>query len=371
MKKVISRLATFFIFLNLFISCQGLAPSGTEETFWPRNRTAGTAFNPEPEAEEETERLVLYPSYLALTTSGNRTPLSAVPNSDQTSLSDKILWDSDDEGIATVDDEGVVTPIASGTTMIRARLRGLSGSSYVVVREEPATADKTAAPPPASSAEETEPVLVEMPSSTEESVRPSEMIQQAQCDRPRVGVDPFADQVVEYQLGIDGGFNEDLMPEIVLGPPRAHPASPQNGSTHVFSLGIGGKIILEFTDWLPCDGPGTDLIVFENPMYNYTEWARVAVSQDGLQFYPFPCFPDSPGRPGCAGVRPVFANPEINEINPTDPDEAGGDLFDLADVGLDWARFILIRDLRSKRFYGENKAGFDLDAAAVVNGRNP
>ena len=75
------------------------------------------------------------------------------------------------------------------------------------------------------------------------------------------------------------------------------------------------------------------------------------------------------GSPGCAGVNPVLAN-RTNGVDPTDPALAGGDAFDLADVGLARARYVRIRDSGVNPYEGTT-GGFDLDALAVVNGEPP
>jgi hypothetical protein len=69
--------------------------------------------------------------------------------------------------------------------------------------------------------------------------------------------------------------------------------------------------------------------------------------------------------------HPVYANPDTPEgrdIDPTDPEKAGGDAFDLADVGLRVARFIRITDLDNGSG-DKGTAGFDLDAVAAVHSR--
>jgi hypothetical protein len=81
-----------------------------------------------------------------------------------------------------------------------------------------------------------------------------------------------------------------------------------------------------------------------------------------------PCDFDGPELTGCAGRSPVFANVDDNDIDPTDPDVAGGDAFDLANVGMTRARFVRIVDSGVDRGFGTDNAGFDLDAVAVVHG---
>ena len=72
--------------------------------------------------------------------------------------------------------------------------------------------------------------------------------------------------------------------------------------------------------------------------------------------------------PGCAGVTPTFSHPD-NSVSPNDPEVSGGDAFDLADLGLQSARFVRIRDTGTNPYEGV-AGGFDLDAVAVVNGED-
>ncbi|MCE9670590.1 cell surface protein [Myxococcus stipitatus] len=184
--------------------------------------------------------------------------------------------------------------------------------------------------------------------------------------------DPYADEVVQFTPGPGAGFGQDRFPDVVLGPPVG--AGLDSGSLDVLSLGKGGTIVLRFTDLAVMDGPGVDLLVFENPFLiaggpsAFTERARVAVSDDGVLWFEFPCAPSDAagGYPGCAGVKPVTANP-ANGVSATDPAVAGGDGFDLATVGLTRARYVRIVDAGTNGSSGTS-AGFDLDGVAVVNG---
>ncbi len=183
--------------------------------------------------------------------------------------------------------------------------------------------------------------------------------------------DPYADEVVEYVPGEGAGFGQDRFPSVVLGPPAG--VGPDNGSLDVLSLGRGGHITLRFTDVAVIDGPGVDLLVFENAFAtpgggSYAETGLVEVSDDNVTWKAFPCaFRDAAARyPGCAGVHPVQANP-ANGVSATDPAVAGGDSFDLATVGLARARYVRITDSGANG-YGDTAGGFDLDAVAVVNG---
>ncbi len=106
--------------------------------------------------------------------------------------------------------------------------------------------------------------------------------------------------------------------------------------------------------------PGND------PDFGFFELAKVEVSFDGETWTEFPY--DTGSRKGCAGHHPVLANAEKNEVDPTDPKVAGGDQFDLKEVGVKIVRFVRITDVQS--FGGDDgAAGFDLDAIAAVHSR--
>ncbi|MFP6765555.1 MAG: hypothetical protein VB858_18145 [Planctomycetaceae bacterium] len=184
---------------------------------------------------------------------------------------------------------------------------------------------------------------------------------------------PFPDRVVMFQRGSGGGNGEDRLPQIVLGAPRG--AGRLKASTHVLSLGERGFITLEFVDNEVFDGPGPDFIVFENPFlaeqgndpdFGFFELAKVEVSVDGERWVEFPY--DTASRKGCAGHRPVLAHAKKNQIDPTDPKQAGGDPFDLRTVGLKVIRFIRITDVQGAGG-DDGAAGFDLDAVAACHSR--
>ncbi len=181
---------------------------------------------------------------------------------------------------------------------------------------------------------------------------------------------PYAIAVASFEPGEQAGFGEDALPDVVLGPPRG--GGDAMGSLDVLSLGVGGSIVLEL-GVEAVDGPGPDLLVFENAFRAggtgplFAEPGHVAVSADGAHFTEWPCAPEADGFPGCAGVSAVYANAETNEIDPLDPAAAGGDAFDLADLGVARARFVRIRDSGIDRGFGSPSGGFDLDAIAVVN----
>jgi hypothetical protein len=187
--------------------------------------------------------------------------------------------------------------------------------------------------------------------------------------------DPCADAVTAYTAGTNGGFQQDLLPDLVLGAPYGAGAASQ--SLDVVSLGDNGSITVAFTDNRIVDGSGADFTIFENvfiPQNSpspFIEAGVVAASADGVTFF---TFPHGAGPTGTAGLTPVYANPDHNTIDPRTPD-AGGDSFDLASVGLAHARFLRITDPgASIDDYGNHfptpgpgKSGFDLDAAIALH----
>ena len=194
-----------------------------------------------------------------------------------------------------------------------------------------------------------------------------------------IRADRFATRVVSFTPGPCAGFGASVMPDIVLGPPAG--AGRLKGSLDVVSLGVGGEIVLSFEPNEIVDGAGPDFIVFENAFYAggnasqpSADLGAVAVSADGVSWREYPCAPATSAPYGaCAGWHPVYASPG-NGVSPFDPEVAGGEAYDLADVGLSSARFVRIRDLGTATCGSEPRpvnSGFDLDAVAIVHARTP
>jgi hypothetical protein len=181
---------------------------------------------------------------------------------------------------------------------------------------------------------------------------------------------PYASEVISFEPGENGGYGMKDFPDVVLGPPRGKGTGA--GSLDVLSLGVGGEIVLGFGEREIEDGPGPDFIVFENvfwangdPDQAFIEPGEVAVSDDGDHWQTFPCDPQA-GREdtGCAGLHPTLVY-DTDGSDPLDPDQTGGDAFDLSAVQLRTARYVRIRDLSDD---GEGTTGgFDLDAVGLVN----
>ncbi len=167
--------------------------------------------------------------------------------------------------------------------------------------------------------------------------------------------------------GVGAGFGADRFPEIIYGPP--HGGGDHGGSTDVLSLGTDGEIVVGFGGSGVVDGEGADFIVFENAFLTgkkpFKELGQISVSDDGTTWTAFPCKQDALPYTGCAGWHPVYSNPK-NCVSPYDPVAAGGDVFDLATIGVKTARFIKIVDLHNTGWTG-GTTGFDLDAIAVIH----
>jgi hypothetical protein len=213
----------------------------------------------------------------------------------------------------------------------------------------------------------------------------------------------FPDQVTDFTPGSGAGFGQGFFPGNVLGPPNgsANPATPNFAEPDLLSLGDGGTITLRFAQNRIVDQPGPDLVVFENalqplsqPTQSFSETATVSVSDDGTSWvtFPFNFVPPADGVSilekanfaGLAGVNPVFSSPS-NGISPFDLLVSGGDLFDLAQVGLASAQYVRIRDTGTtgptqtvdgdgdivddpgNSFSFQGSAGFDLDAVAAIH----
>jgi len=216
-------------------------------------------------------------------------------------------------------------------------------------------------------------------------------------------VDCLADAVVSFTSGFadpNSGFRYAELPGIVLGPPGD--SLPTQGATSVVSLGRGGSITLAFTDNVVVDAPGPDFIIFENAFFKgsvpssptstcniFAEPGSVEVSANGFAWTAFPydtaalAFVGTDQTPcsalpllhGLAGLTPTFTGNWTVSDDPGVWDAggiggvsgAGGDAFDLADVGLAQARYVRITDLNLGTGFAGSAEGFDLDAVVALH----
>lgn len=187
--------------------------------------------------------------------------------------------------------------------------------------------------------------------------------------------DVWLDVVREFVPGAFAGFGQENLPWVVLGPPV--PGGPTQGSTDVVSLGDGGRIEVSFRDNVVFDGPGDDLVIFENPFHIgsetgelFTEYAYVEVSLDGSAWTRFPVDPVT--GEGLAGGNAVLPD----AVDPLAAD-TGGDRFDIGVLGLAFVRHVRLIDAGSEiedvgnQVPPANQGGFDLDAAAALHSTPP
>ncbi|MDX2177641.1 MAG: hypothetical protein SF028_14350 [Candidatus Sumerlaeia bacterium] len=211
--------------------------------------------------------------------------------------------------------------------------------------------------------------------------------------------------VESFTPGIGAGFGSAFFPANVLAGPDGGenpPFLPNASEQQLLALGSGGAIVLRWDGDVILDGPGPDFIVFENVFLEQTtgnpfmEAGIVSAGKTATALETFPFrFEPPPGwdagnpfaipltavnLPGVAGTQPTLAT-AANGIDPADPALAGGNAFDLADLGLTWAGHIEIRDpkgpLEPGAALGSNGLpiydtpvglnGFDLDTVVAIH----
>ncbi|RLF57404.1 MAG: hypothetical protein DRN27_07850, partial [Thermoplasmata archaeon] len=151
----------------------------------------------------------------------------------------------------------------------------------------------------------------------------------------------FVTDIVAYS----GPTPEDIYK--IEGGPRG--CGSDCGSMHTLKLGNNGLVTVVF-DVVIVNGVGDDFIVFENPfLLNdtsdevFAELVYVEVSSDNVSFARFPSISTTAAPVGnqginihnvtnLGGVHPVLAHVFENNLNPFNPEEAGGDPFNLDDL---------------------------------------
>ncbi|MGQ9863627.1 MAG: hypothetical protein ACUVRD_03970 [Bacteroidia bacterium] len=179
-------------------------------------------------------------------------------------------------------------------------------------------------------------------------------------------------RVRNYLLGNTQTFGHTYFPSNVLGTicTTSTPTVPCADPKQICSIGrLGsqdGYVELEFDPPI-VDGPGADFTVFENPFFYgdppqvFDEWMRIEVSQDGDVWHAFPydtvtgAYMAGRTPTGCAGC---------SMINWQNPAQSGGDTFDLAWVGLRWARYVRVID--ATRYQSPDRLAADLDGIVAI-----
>ena len=194
------------------------------------------------------------------------------------------------------------------------------------------------------------------------------------------GIQGTIDSVVYFKPG-EYIFQDSVnkyFPENIFGLPSslASKDTPEARPEEIMSLGLGGEIIVTFKDFILKDREGVDFVIFENAFINpfnqgiFSEPAKVSVSKDGINFIEFQY--DSMSLVGLAGITPTNNVSKIWQY----PD-CGGDGFDLAQLGLDYIKYIKITDIseiietlpESSKYWNPPYllSGFDLDAIVAYN----
>jgi len=146
------------------------------------------------------------------------------------------------------------------------------------------------------------------------------------------------------------------------GPPQGGTTRAANSNVdQLVTIPNGGQLTIALDGVVVRDGPGPDIRIFENPFHvsgdafrRWMEPATVEVSADGVQWHAFPVERDDARRgdgmdpryyvSGFVGIESVLADPLARASDVGRP-QAGGDAFDLADVGLSEVRYIRINDV--------------------------
>jgi hypothetical protein len=203
---------------------------------------------------------------------------------------------------------------------------------------------------------------------------------------------PFATEVVSYAAGanVPPGYDD---PSAALGSPvRSTGTGPFDGdigpfnapytADQVVSIGAGGSLVVRFDHRVADDATnayGIDLLVFGNAFLGldfetglangtiFDEPARVAVSQNGVDWIDVPLFADgmfptlayanNPNGPfGSGGTGPTcytcpvdpslalgdFAGLDVNQIAALYGGAGGGLGIDLAPLGLPWIEYVRV-----------------------------
>lgn len=188
------------------------------------------------------------------------------------------------------------------------------------------------------------------------------------------------DTVHYYFQGVaeDSLLNNPNFPNNIYGIPsrKASKNIPTSSLKEIEAIGIGGEIIVGFKGKVVVNKPGPDFVIFENAFVNpvtfgiFAEPAIISVSKDGKNYFEFPF--DKNSLEGLAGLNPTYGDKD-----PFNYEISGGDAFDLDLVGLDYIKYIKIKDTtmiikgltNSHKYWSPEflLTGFDLDAVVGIN----
>lgn len=288
-------------------------------------------------------------------------------------VNSSVKWFSSDERVVTVSANGTIAGVGPGTATVKASVTGSADLLAVTVVSNPvgfdAIHDAENAPNGLGTGDFGESGAPDGGENDADAASNDDGLNGNDAapaiEDPADPSDRFlnGNDTIELLIGENGGYGSAHMPGIIYGAPVAT-------YTDVVSLGGGGEITIELGGYIIADGDGADFTVFENARAGWTEPGFVSVSEDGEDYVGFPCDAGL-GYAGCAGLtETTYSN---NETDYVDPSVSGGDAYDLADVGLQTAKFIRIvdaNDCDNPLVCVPDKVGFDLDAVVIVNGVN-
>ena len=227
---------------------------------------------------------------------------------------------------------------------------------------------------------------------------------------------PFASEVVSYTAGSNVPVGYDDPSSSLGAPARSTGTGPFDGDVgpfnapytadQVVSIGAGGSLVVRFDHPVADDSAnpyGIDLLVFGNAFLGvdfdsgladgtiFAEPARVAVSQNGVDWIEVPLFADglfptlayqtNPNGPfGSGGSNPTcytcpvdpsltaasFAGLDVNQIAALYGGSGGGLGIDLAALGLPWIEYVRVSQAAGDGYASEIDAFADVPEPGVL-----
>lgn len=166
---------------------------------------------------------------------------------------------------------------------------------------------------------------------------------------PATGQDPPTDPTLATDVLAAPGASDGAFGDPARAVNGVRGFGDSSGSTDVFSLAREGEAASITLGWAEpvYDGPGVDVVVYENPFVHpggvFIDPVVVELSADGETWVAYPhdyvaedelaWSADPDHWQGFAGLTPVALHVEDNPTDPLDPAVSGGDGFDLALLG--------------------------------------